>query len=54
MMGRTNYTIFAPSNEAYESLTEAQRTEMNDTQNRDRNVASINYLMVEERLPRSN
>lgn len=50
MMGRTNYTIFAPSNEAYENLTEAQRTEMNDTQNMDRNVASINYLMVEERL----
>lgn len=50
MSGRTNYTIFAPSNEAYEDLTEAQRTEMNDTQNRDRNVASINYLMVEERL----
>lgn len=50
MSGRTNYTIFAPSNEAYEGLTEAQRTEMNDTRNRDRNVASINYLMVEERL----
>lgn len=50
MQGQTNYTIFAPSNEAYENLTDAQRQEMMDTQNRDRNVASINYLMVEERL----
>jgi uncharacterized surface protein with fasciclin (FAS1) repeats len=31
-------------------LTEAQRNEWNSTQNRDRNVASINYLMVEQRL----
>lgn len=45
-----SYTIFAPSNEAYESLTEEQRTAMMDTQNRDKNVASINYLIVEQKL----
>lgn len=50
MQGQSNYTIFAPSNDAYEGLSDAQRQEMTDTQNRDRNVASINYLMVEERL----
>ncbi|MCM4160011.1 fasciclin domain-containing protein [Antarcticibacterium flavum] len=50
MQGQANYTIFAPSNDAYENLTDVQRQEMMDTQNRDRNVASINYLMVEERL----
>ncbi len=45
-----SYTIFAPSNEAYASLTEAQRTQMQDTQRRDRNVASMNYLMVNQRV----
>lgn len=44
------YTIFAPSNDAYGSLTEKERTDWNSTQNRDRNVASINYLMVDQRL----
>lgn len=45
-----SYTIFAPSNEAYENLSETQRNEMMDEQNRDRNIASINYLMVEDEL----
>lgn len=49
-MGQMSYTIFAPSNDAYNNLTEAQRTEMMDTANMDRNTASINYLMVQERL----
>lgn len=45
-----SYTIFAPTNDAYAGLTEAQRKEMMDNQNRDRNTASINYLMVDQRL----
>ncbi|QED36285.1 fasciclin domain-containing protein [Antarcticibacterium arcticum] len=45
-----SYTIFAPSNEAYAALTEAQRTQLNDAQRRDRNVASMNYLMVNQRV----
>lgn len=47
---QVSYTIFAPSNDAYAGLTETQRNEMMDTQNRDRNTASMNYLMVEQRL----
>jgi len=52
MTGQTGqgYTIFAPSNDAYAGLTDAQRKEMSDSQNRDRNTASLNYLMVEQRL----
>ncbi|CAN5406685.1 hypothetical protein BH23BAC2_BH23BAC2_08830 [soil metagenome] len=46
------YTIFAPSNDAYSALTEAQRNEWNNTQNRDKNVAAINYLMVDQRVTR--
>jgi len=45
-----SYTIFAPSNDAYASLTEAQRTQMNDAKRRDRNIASMNYLMVNQRV----
>lgn len=48
--GQRSYTIFAPNNDAYASLTEAERNEWNNAQNRDRNVASINYLMVEQRM----
>jgi uncharacterized surface protein with fasciclin (FAS1) repeats len=44
------YTIFAPANKAYESLPEDQRNEMMNTQNREKNVASINYLIVEQKL----
>ncbi len=45
-----SYTIFAPSNDAYSGLTDTQRKEMMAPQNRDRNTASINYLMVQQRL----
>lgn len=48
--GQRSYTIFAPTNDAYASLSETERNEWNSTQNRDRNVASINYLMVDQRL----
>ena len=44
------YTIFAPSNEAYAALTAAQRTQMQDTVRMDRNTASMNYLMVNQRV----
>ena len=56
MQGQGTYTIFAPSNSAYESLSETERNQMNSNtpENRDRNVASINYLMVEERLTEDN
>lgn len=46
------YTIFAPSNDAYNNLTETQRNQFMDAQNRDRNTASMNYLMVDQRLTR--
>lgn len=48
--GQREYTIFAPTNDAFSSLSENERNEWNSTQNRDRNVASINYLMVDQRL----
>ncbi|UJH91111.1 fasciclin domain-containing protein [Antarcticibacterium sp. 1MA-6-2] len=50
--GMVTYTIFAPSNSAYEKLPEADRNQINSNteDNRNVNVASINYLMVEERL----
>lgn len=56
MQGMSTYTIFAPSNTAYEKLPEAERTQMNSNteENRNINVASINYLMVEERLTEDN
>ena len=44
------YTIFAPSNSAYAALTAAQKTQMQDTVRRDRNTASMNYLMVNQRV----
>ena len=43
-------TIFAPSNDAYAGLTAAQRTQMQDTVRMDRNTASMNYLMVDQRV----
>lgn len=56
MQGMATYTIFAPSNTAYEKLPEAERNQMNSNteENRNINVASINYLMVEERLTEDN
>lgn len=52
IQGMATYTIFAPTNSAYEGLPEAERNQMNSNteENRTRNVASINYLMVEQRL----
>lgn len=44
------YTIFAPSNDAFAALTEAQRKQMQDTVRMDRNTASVNYLMVNQRV----
>lgn len=49
-----SYTIFAPSNDAYNELSETERNAMMATQNRESNTASINYLMVEERLTEEN
>lgn len=48
--GQGSYTIFAPTNDAFSSLSETERNEWNSTENRDRNIASINYLMVEQRI----
>lgn len=48
--GQGSYTIFAPTNDAYTSLSENERNEWNSTENRDRNIASINYLVVEQRI----
>lgn len=45
------YTIFAPSDDAFDSLPENQRNAILDTNNREENLASINYLMVGQRLP---
>lgn len=47
---KRSYTVFAPSNDAYNRLTDAQRSEMTDTANRDRTTASLNYLIVEQKL----
>ncbi|HSP82234.1 MAG TPA: fasciclin domain-containing protein [Gillisia sp.] len=46
----TAYTIFAPSNDAYAALTAAQRTQWQDTVRMDRNTASMNYLLVNQRV----
>lgn len=45
------YTIFAPSNDAFDRLPENQRNAMLNTNNREENLSSINYLMVDQRLP---
>ncbi len=50
MTGQGTFTIFAPSNDAFVSLSENERNEWNSTQNRDRNTAAINYLVVEQRI----
>ena len=50
MSGQGTYTIFAPTNDAYSGLTETERNDWNSTQNRDKNVASINYLMVDQKI----
>lgn len=44
------YTVFAPVNSAYEKLDQEQRDAMMDVQNRDRNNATLHYLMVEGEL----
>lgn len=44
------FTIFAPANSAYEQLDQTERDQMMDVQNRDRNNASMHYLMVEGRV----
>lgn len=44
------YTIFAPSNDAFDILPEDQRNAILNTNNREENLASINYLMVDQRL----
>lgn len=44
------YTIFAPSNDAFDRLPEDQRNAMLHTYSREANLASINYLMVDQRL----
>lgn len=45
------YTIFAPSDDAFDRLPEDQRNAILNTNNREENLSSINYLMVDQRLP---
>lgn len=45
------YTIFAPSDDAFDVLNEDQKSAILNTNNREANLASINYLMVDQRLP---
>lgn len=49
-MTAQTYTIFAPTNDAFASLSEKERNEWNSTQNRDKNTAAINYHMVDQKL----
>lgn len=45
------YTIFAPSDDAFDRLPEDQRNAILNTNNREENLSTINYLMVDQRLP---
>lgn len=45
------YTIFAPSDDAFDVLSNDEKSAILDTNNREANLASINYLMVDQRLP---
>lgn len=47
---KEGYTVFAPSDDAYEALPEEKRNELEDVQNRERNEAYLSYLIVEEEL----
>lgn len=44
------YTIFAPSNVAYESLSAEEREMYNDPMNRDENNARLYYLVVDDEI----
>lgn len=46
------YTVFAPSNEAYEGLPQQDRDQMMNEQDPQRNMATAHYLIVEEELTR--
>lgn len=46
----SSYTIFAPSNEAYQNLNQQERDGMMREENRNQNTAMLHYLMVEEEL----
>lgn len=44
------YTVFAPSDEAYNNLSPEERNQVMDTQNTDRSSATMSYLIVEGRM----
>ena len=44
------YTIFAPSNVAYQSLSAEERETYNDPMNRDENNARLYYLVVDDEI----
>lgn len=46
------YTIFAPSNEAYEGLPQEDRDEIMNEQDTLRNMASAHYLIIEDEITR--
>lgn len=46
------YTIFAPSNEAYEELPEEDRNQMMNEQDTLRNMATAHYLIIEDEITR--
>lgn len=48
------YTIFAPSNQAYQSLSQEERTAWGDARNLQENSARLHYLIVDEELTEEN
>lgn len=48
--GEGPYTIFAPSNVAYDELSQEQREQFNNIQNRERTGAVMHYLAIEDEV----
>lgn len=44
------YTIFAPSDDAYEEMPEEERNQMMSSENRDMNRASLQYLVIDDEM----
>jgi len=48
------YTIFAPSNEAYQALSQEERDALSNAQNMQENSARLHYLIIDEELTEEN
>lgn len=48
------YTIFAPSNAAYETLSQEEKDALTDPQNMEENSAKLYYLIIDEELTEEN